>query len=728
MIFHRRKISFVRQRDAMQCGVASLAMVASWWGKIISIDRLETACSVGKDGANLLGIASAAKSIGLRHEAMLLTSESLRTLNLPAILHWRQNHFVVLWKITRNRLYIADPGKGMTSYNIEEFEDAWISTSDGRGIAMTLMPGPDFIADKDPVVRENALKVVASYLIMYKSWLMHVFVGLIIGCVLQLLMPFLTQVIVDRGINGKDIGFIWLIMLGEMMVLAGSAIVDFIRRWILLHISMRVNMSLISGFFIKLFKLPMSFFEIKHMGDILQRIKDHSRVQEFLTNHLLGIFFSLVCFVVLAIALVTYDIEIFIVYILGTGLYLLWVKVFLGQRRIIDYDIFERQSINQNKTYQLITLMQEIKLHNCENRRCQEWEGIQADLFNLEMKSMKLQQTQEAGSLFINELKNIFITVLAASAVIKGEITFGTMLAVQYIIGQLNSPVNQFVLFVYSLQDLKISLDRINEVQHRENEENSLKNDLVDLDGGDIEVKNVTFKYDSNAPTNIIENVNLKIPKGKVTAIVGASGSGKSTLIKLILGYYKLKEGQIKIDGHDLRSMSVRHWRRQCGVVMQDGALFSESIARNIAVNDGDIDNDRMLHAAKLAMVNDYIESLPLKYDTIIGAEGRGLSHGQKQRLLIARAIYRDSGFLFLDEATNSLDAENEKAIIENLQAVFRNKTVVVVAHRLSTVKNADQIVVLDYGRVAEIGTHESLSEKRGIYYSLVKNQLELGQ
>ena len=723
-----RKIEFVKQRDAMQCGVASLAMVASYWGKRVAVDTLEEVCQPGKDGINLLGISKAAERIGLKSQAMMLSPEDLGAIDLPAIVHWRQNHFVVLWKITRKHLYVADPAKGMTRYRPEEFADAWVSTGDGRGIAMSLTPGESFVRDREKSDAREVFEFVLGYVRQYKTWLLHVLAGLLVGCVLQLVLPFLTQAVVDRGINGRDIGIIWMILLGELFIVAGSTAVDFMRRWILLHISMRVNLNLVSDFFIKLFKLPMGFFDTKHMGDLLQRIGDHARVQEFLTGQVLSVFFSCVSFVVLSVVLLVYDYVIYAVFMIGSVIYGGWIALFLSRRRILDYEIFEKQATNQNKTYQLVNLMQEIKLQGCETRRRQEWEDNQADLFVVQMKSMKLQQTQEAGSVFINETKNIIITVLAAGAVINGEITFGAMLAIQYIIGQLNSPVSQFVSFIHSIQDLKISLERINEVQRRPNEEISEEAvDAVHSDGS-VVLDNVTFRYDKYSPLPTIDGINLTIPKGKVTAIVGASGSGKTTLIKLMLGYYHVDSGRMIVDGNDMKDISVRQWRRQCGVVMQDGAIFSESIARNIAVDDGEIDMVRLESAARLAMIHDYVASLPMKYDTSVGAEGRGLSQGQRQRLLIARAIYRNPRFIFLDEATNSLDAENERAITDNLQEVYRDKTVVVVAHRLSTVRSADQIVVLDHGKIAETGTHESLTAMKGMYYSLVKNQLELGQ
>lgn len=565
------------------------------------------------------------------------------------------------------------------------------------------------------------------YISVYKKLFAQIILGLLLGCLLQLIMPFLTQAIVDIGIKYDDIGFIWLVLLGELMIVTGRTATDFIRRWLLLHISIRINISLVSDFFIKLLKLPMSFFDTKLMGDLLQRIGDHSRVQNFLTGQVLNVVFTFLSFIVFGVVLLIYNKTIFCVFVAGSIIYGLWISSFLQSRKVLDYEIFEQQAINQNKTYQFITSMQEIKLQDCEQRRRWEWEDVQADLFNVQMKSLKLQQTQEAGSIFINEVKNILITVFAATAVINGQITLGAMLAIQYIVGQLNSPVEQFMSFIYSLQDVKISLERINEIHEGKNEEckeNQAKSFNAEKS---IRIDDIDFKYDPHALKKTLEGVSFDIPEGKVTAIVGASGSGKTTLIKLILGYYRVMAGSISIAGRNINEYNLKWLRRHCGVVMQDGVIFSESIARNIAVDDGEIDVERLEQAAKIANIHDYVMGLPLKYNTIIGRDGVGLSQGQKQRILIARAVYKNPDFIFLDEATNSLDAKNERAIVENLDEFYKGRTVVVVAHRLSTVKNADQIIVIDKGKVVEVGNHVSLIEKRGAYYNLVKNQLELG-
>ena len=722
------------QHDSLECGVACLMMVCKYYRKEFQYSELTKVCNPTREGVSLLSIAATANLLGLRTICAKINVGKLKTLSSPIILHWNQDHFVVLYKVKKGKtFYIADPGKGRVKYNIEEFQKHWISTLSGgeeKGTAMFLEPTPAFYEKKigKQPAKKRSFRFLFGYIKKYRKYFGLIVLGLLLGSLLQLILPFLTQAIVDVGIKNQNISFIWLILLGQLMLTVSRTAIDFIRRWLLLHISLRINISLVSDFFIKLLKLPMSFFETKLMGDLMQRMGDHSRVNTFLTQQTLSIAFSFFSFVVFCIVLLSYNWLIFIIFMLGSLLYGGWLALFLKRRKLLDYELFEQQTINNNKTYEFITSMQEIKLQDCEQRRRWEWEDVQADLFEVQMKSLKLQQTQEAGSIFINELKNIVITVVAATAVIHGQLTLGMMLAIQYIIGQLNSPVEQLMGFFYSVQDVKISLERINEIHHvdDENEKQGLVTTVKEESQG-IDLEAVDFKYDPHALRTIIDNVNLTIHKGKITAIVGASGSGKTTLIKLVLGYYPVLGGQITIGGTCINTINKKWWRRQCGVVMQDGVIFSESIARNIAVDDGEIDKKRLQRAAEIACIHDYVMGLPLKYNTKIGRDGIGLSQGQKQRILIARAVYKNPDYIFLDEATNSLDANNERMIVEHLDEFYKGKTVVIVAHRLSTVKNADQIVVLDKGRVVEIGNHEVLTQKRGAYYDLVKNQLELG-
>lgn len=714
----------------MQCGVAALAMVCAHYRQNIPVAEIEKYCHPGPEGVSLKGIQDAAAKLGFESAAARVPLKDLPRHPLPAILHWNQNHFVVLYKIKNGRYHIADPAKGKYRLSEAEFLSHWSYDdlgNDKKGIALLLTPDPDFVLPETENNQTISYRFIAKVLRRYRRPITGVIFGLLTGCLLQLIFPFLTQAIVDLGIHHNDIGLIWLILLGELLIVLGSTATDFLRRWLLLHVSMRVNISLVSEFFIKLLKLPMSFFDTRLIGDLLQRIGDHSRVQNFLTSQLLGTLISLLSFLIFGVVLLIYSRLIFLIFLFGSFIYGVWIALFLQRRRVIDYELFEQQAISQNKTYQFITTMQEIKLQDCEQRRRWEWEDTQADLFTVQMKSLRMQQTQEAGSVLINEVKNILITVFAATSVINGQISLGAMLAIQYIVGQLNSPVEQFMQFIYSLQDMKISLERINEVHNGKNEETGTPK-ATDFSGPkSIRLKNVNFKYDPHALKDTLSDISLDIPEGKVTAIVGSSGSGKTTILKLILGYYPVNSGEIEVGGNPVSDYSMKWWRRHCGVVMQNGVIFSESIERNIAVDDSEPDHDRLVAAARIANIHDMITSLPLQYNTIIGNDGMGLSQGQKQRILIARAVYKNPDFIFMDEATNSLDAENEKAIVDNLAEFYKGKTVVVVAHRLSTVRNADNIIVVDNGRIAESGNHESLTHNKGVYFNLVKNQLELG-
>lgn len=726
------------QHDAMQCGIACLQIICWHYGRTYNVETISQYCHATTEGVSMLGISEAAKDLGLETVSAKVDLKKLTIAPLPCILHWNQEHFVVLYNIKKGGLfYVADPAMGYVTYKKDEFCRHWISTTeDGedKGVVMFLEPTDEFYNKDISMRKENhSLQFLMRYFRQYKGQLSLIALTLILGSLLQLVLPFLTQQIVDTGIKNRDIDFIWLILAGQLMLVVSRTAVDFLRRWLLLKVSMKINITLICDFFRKLLRLPMSFFDTKLMGDLMQRMNDHTRVNTFLTQQSMSTMFSMLTLVVFSGVLWWYNPLIFAIFLAGSMLYAGWMMLFLRRRRVLDYELFARQAENNNKTYQMITSMQEIKLQSCEQRRTGEWQQVQNDLFDVQTKSLKLKQQQEAGCILINEGKNIVITVIAATAVIHGELTLGMMLAIQYIIGQLNAPISQLMDFLYNLQDVRISLERINEI-HQTKEDHlddwrwkSYKNGKKEID-----LQGVNFKYDPHSPKWTLQDVSFKIPEGKVTAIVGASGSGKSTIIKLLLKYYSVYEeygqGNINLGGWFLSLYDIKWWHNRCGVVMQDGVIFSESIARNIAIGDGEIDEERLMWAAEIACCKDFIMALPLKFNTKIGRDGVGLSQGQKQRILIARAVYKDPDFIFLDEATNALDAKNERQITENLEHFYKGKTVVIVAHRLSTVKNADQIVVLDGGKVAEIGTHNDLVAKRGAYYELVRNQLELGR
>lgn len=729
-MFGFRKFPLVRQHDIMQCGVACLTMICRHFGLDVGLADVAERCFATKRGTTLLEISASAKEMGLDTVAAKLTVEELSRCPMPCILYWDKRHFVVLYRADGDRrFYIADPGKGFFKCDRKELESHWITMNlngEARGIGMTVQPAADFDAGRlrGRKKKRSGYAVLRECLSEHRKAFLAVAVAMLVGSLLQMLLPFLTQSIVDVGIKTRSVSFVMLVLLGEFLVVSGRTVADFVRRWVVMRVSMRINIRLIGEFFLKLLRLPMVFFDTKLLGDMLQRIADHNRVQTFLTTQLFGMVFNVLTFVAFGIVLLIYDSVIFLVFMAGSIVYAVWVAVFLGRRKVLDYELFDRQGECQAKTYQMVTSMQEIKLQNCEQRRTEEWREKQHGLLDVQLKSLRLQQTQEAGAVFINELKNIVVVVLSATAVIGGDMTLGGMLAIQFVVGQLNSPVSQMVAFVYSLQDVKISLDRISEI-HSQSDEDEGRVVVADLDRPcDITLSHLDFKYTPHALEKTLDDISATIPSGKVTAIVGASGCGKTTLVKLLLGYYGVERGMISIGTHDMTEINLKAWRKHCGVVMQDGVIFSESIARNIAVDDGDVDSARLERAAYIANISDFVDRLPMKYDTVIGSDGMQLSKGQRQRILIARAVYKNPDYIFLDEATNSLDTTNEREIVAKLDEFYRGRTVIVVAHRLSTVRNADQIIVMEHGRIAETGSHDSLVAKHGLYYGLVKAQL----
>jgi len=727
------KFPFYPQHDSMDCGPACLQMVAAFHGRSYGLQTLRERCYFTRNGVSMLGISEAAESIGYRSTGIKATFKGLHTeMKLPCIVHWSQNHFVVVYRITKSHVHVADPSHGLIRWKHQEFIDHWCSTTEGgepKGFALLLEPSPDFYSNPEELKKEKTgLRFLFRYLLPYRKLMVQLALGLLAGSLLQLIFPLLTQSIVDVGINTRNIGFIYAVLIAQLALLTGRISVEFIRSWILLHISARINIALISDFLIKLMKLPVRFFDTKLVGDLIQRIGDHRRIEQLLTEQTLSVMFSLLNLMVFSIVLIVYSRLIFVIFLLGSILYFLWIYLFMKRRRDLDFKRFREASANQSYLYQMITGMQEIKLQNCERQKRWEWERIQAALFRVSIKGLALNQYQQAGSFFINESKNILITILAATAVVRGELTLGMMLAVQYIIGQLNAPVNQLIGFMHVMQDARISMERLGEIHQRDDEEDYATPRLrMFPTDRSIHIRNLCFQYEGPHSPMVLNDVTFTIPENRTTAIVGMSGSGKTTLIKLLLGVYEPVSGEIRLSETNLSQYSNRWWRSQCGAVMQDGFIFNDTIARNIGISDEIIDTERLLLACIIANVHEFAEKMPMGYNTRIGSEGHGLSQGQKQRILIARAIYKEPACLFFDEATNSLDAMNEKVIVENLKEFKKGRTTVIVAHRLSTVKDADQIIVLDQGMIAESGTHEELVSMKGKYYDLVKNQLELG-
>lgn len=721
----------------MDCGPACLRMVARFYGKRYSLSTLRDHCHITRDGVTMLGISDAAEETGFRTLGVKINIEQLLgEASLPAILHWHQNHFVVLYRVKQKNgkriFYIADPAIGKVKYGEAEFLQWWLADvkpgEENEGICLLLEPTEEFHAGKDEESGMSRFKFILSYLKPHRKLFLQLVLGMLLGSLFMLIFPFLTQSIIDVGIQNQDLNFISLVLLAMMALFLGQISVEFIRGWILLHISTRINISLISDFLIKIMSLPIGFFDTKRTGDLIQRILDHDRIQSFLTVSSLSILFSIVNFMIFGIVLLAYNTTIFLVFLAGSLLYALWVYLFMKRRKELDYARFSYMAENQGNLFQLVTGMQEIKLNNCEKEKRWDWEQIQAKLFRVSLKSLSLTQYQNVGALFFIRTKDIVIIFLSASLVLKGDLTLGMMLAIQYILGQVNNPVEQMVNFIREAQDADISMARLDEVGTLKDEEGTddMLATAIPPEHG-IRVDRISFQYEGPHSPFVLKDLSLAIPASKITAIVGPSGSGKTTLIKLMLGFYPLATGSITIGNFPLEKISPKFWRSVSGAVMQEGYIFSDSISSNIAMSREHVEPEKLSRAIRIANLDEFVESLPTGLLTKIGSEGHGISEGQKQRILIARAVYKDPDFIFFDEATNSLDANNERVIIDNLNEFFTGKTVVVVAHRLSTVKNADQIVVLDRGCIVEQGTHQELTFARGAYYELVKNQLELG-
>ncbi|TDQ23963.1 peptidase domain-containing ABC transporter [Tenacibaculum caenipelagi] len=727
-----KKFPNYKQTEAKDCGPTCIKIIAKHYGKTINTQQLRKLSETTREGSSLLGLSDAVESIGFKSLGIKLAYNKLKEAPFPCIIHWNKNHYVVLYKIKKDVIYISDPAHGLITFTKEEFIQHWIGNNADEnteeGIALLIEPTPRFYREEFEEDEKFGFSFIFKYLFKYKKFIVQLIVGLLAGSLLQLILPFLTQSVVDVGIKNQDLNFVYLILFAQLFLFVGKASLEIIRSWILLHLSTRINISLISDFFIKLMKLPISYFDVRMTGDLLQRINDHKRIERILTTSSLTVLFSFFNLIIFSLVLGYYSLQIFGVFVLGSVLYFGWVLFFFKKRKELDYKRFSQVSQEQSKVIELINGMQEIKLHNAERRMRWNWEYVQARLFKVATKSLALEQTQSVGSNFINELKNMFITILSAKLVIDGKITLGMMMAISYIVGQLNGPITQLINFMRDIQDAQISLDRLGEIHNMEDEEKPTDEKVTTIpEDASIKLNDISFRYTGGLEP-VLKDLSLEIPANKTTAIVGVSGSGKTTLMKLLLGFYQVDQGDIMVNNFSLKNISQKEWRRNCGVVMQEGYIFNDSIAKNIAVGEDYVDKEKLAHAIDVANIGDYIEGLPLGYNTKIGSEGNGLSTGQKQRLLIARSVYKNPKFLFFDEATSALDANNEKVIMGKLNEFFANKTAVVIAHRLSTVKNAHQIVVLEKGKIIEKGNHQELIKLKGSYYHLVKNQLDLGK
>ncbi|WP_395045374.1 peptidase domain-containing ABC transporter [Flavobacterium sp.] len=729
-----KKFPHYNQPDSKDCGPTCLKIIAKHYGKTLNIQTLRTYSETTREGSNLLNVSDAAEKIGFRSLGVKLSLQKLHEAPLPCILHWNSQHYVVLYKIRKNNYYISDPAIGLIEYNQKEFLKFWIGNNANEdteeGIALLIEPTPIFRKAQgdngDKEEKSFGFSLLFNYILPYKSFVFQLIIGLLAGSLLQLIVPFLTQSVVDVGIQNQNIHFVYMVLIAQLFLFFGRTALEVIRSWILLHLSSRINISLISDFFIKLMNLPISFFDVRMTGDIMQRINDHHRIERILTTSSLSVLFSVINMFIMGGVLAYYNMKIFMVFFIGSFLYFLWVTLFLKRREKLDYKRFAEVSQEQSKVIELINGMQEIKLHNAEKQKRWGWEYIQARLFKVSMKALILEQTQSIGSNFINELKNIIIVFLSAKLVIDGQITLGMMMAISSIVGSLNGPIMQLIGFIREAQDAKISLARLSEIHDKEDETQNDDEKVHDIpEDADIIIKDLSFRY-IGSDVAVLDNLSLTIPANKITAIVGTSGSGKTTLMKLLLKFYEPNSGEINVGKTSLSSIAQKTWRYHVGTVMQEGYIFNDTIANNIAIGVDVINKEKLIYASNVANIKSFIEDYPLRYNTKIGMEGVGMSTGQKQRLLIARAVYKDPEMLFFDEATSALDANNEKEIMQKLDLFFKNKTVVVIAHRLSTVMNANQIVVLEKGKIVEVGNHQELIKLKGNYYELVKNQLQL--
>lgn len=724
MILHRFPVDY--QMDSQDCGPACLKIIAKYFGRFYSLQYLRDRCGITKQGVSLENLSTGAESLGLRTLAIKCTLDDIiNKIPFPAILFWRDSHFIVVYHANKKYIWVSDPAKGRIKYTHEDFKAGWYKKGETLGVLLAIEPTIDFKRSKvEKEIEKNSFISILRYFIPYKNSFATIFFIMLVVTLLQGMLPFISKAVIDVGIKSSDINFINMVLIGNISILVSITIFNVIRDWILMHITSRVNIALISDYLIKLMKLPVTFFENKLLGDILQRARDHERIRNFIMNNSLSLIFSILTFIIFGIILLTYNPIIFYIFLGGSILYVAWVLLFLRIRKRLDWEYFELVSQDQSYWVETVSAIQDIKIYNYERYRRWKWEEIQARLYKVNKRVLNITNMQKLGAQFIANIKNMAIVFFCASAVIKGDITFGIMISTQFIIGMLNGPLTQFISFIVSAQYAKISFLRMNEIKQLKDEEELLSIGTTSIlpEKRDITLSNIIFQYSPNSPV-VLKNIFLTIPQNKITAIVGGSGSGKSTLLKLLVRLYKPTAGEIKMGNMNIASINLHTWRNMCGVVMQDGKLFNDTILANIVLDDEHIDYERLHKVCRMAQIAKEINGMPKGYETMIGERGRGISGGQKQRLLIARALYKEPDFLFLDEATNSLDVINEKKIVEALNAAFKDRTVIVVAHRLSTIRNADQIIVLHQGRIAEIGNHENLMTKKGEYFKLVSSQ-----
>ncbi len=727
----KNKFPHYRQLDSKDCGPTCLRMIAKYYGKSFSREFLREKASITQQGVTMAGIAEAAEAIEMRTLGMRISLESLVSeAPTPFIVPWRQKHFVVVYKTSKTKIYVADPAQGLLTYSHSDFKKAWTNTTDDTGFVLLLEPNPQFYTLEEDKTKTKGFSFLLPYFRPYKKLISQLFVGLLVATIIQFILPFLMQTVVDVGVNNRDIPFIYLILISQLVLILSQTLVSVFREWLLIHITSRFNIKMVSDFLFKMLKLPVSYFDTRNAGEHLQRITDHSRIQNFVSSSTLNMIFSMITFIIFNCILAYYNLKIFIVFIVGAILYVGWTVFFLKKRAELDYKRFDETSQSQTNLLQIISGVKEIKINNSQRKNRWKWEYNQISLFKTSLSTLKLVQYQTIGASFINEIKNIVITFLAAKAVVDGNLTLGMMISTQYIVGQLNLPLSNFIIFIQTWQDAKISLERLSQVHTRDDEDLATAKKSNELpDTKTIEIKDLSYRYGGKSTPFVLKNVNCIIPEAKTTAIVGASGSGKTTLMKLLLKFYEPTSGSINIDSVDLNNINNDFWRLNCGAVMQDTFMFNDTIGGNISESEQNemIDRDKLNNAAFVSNIGDFIQKLPNKYNTELGTSGIRLSGGQEQRIMIARAVYKDPFYLFFDEATSALDANNEKVIMENLNSFITGKTAIIVAHRLSTVKNADNIIVLENGEIVEQGNHNDLTKLRGKYYELVKNQLELG-